>query len=359
MKGVNRLQNELKKKKIGAIYVSNPSNIRFLSGFTDEHDGRLLVTKSKKYLLTDFRLLGQAKSQAKGFTIVDITKGYKEAMAKLIKAGKIKSMAYEADHMTMSGLKRLNKMTRGVRLVSTEGLIEALRMVKDAGELKSLKAACALTTRAFGFLKKTIRAGMTEQELAWGLECYLRERGSEGLSFPSICASGANSANPHHLNTKRKFRKGDTLILDFGAVIGGMHADMTRTVFLGQPKPKMKEVYETVLKAQKKAIEKIRPGISGVELDTYARDYIKEAGYGKYFGHGTGHGIGLDVHELPRVNHKYKKPIPKGSCITIEPGIYIAGLGGVRIEDDFLVTNKGREALTKAPKNLSAMILKV
>jgi len=359
MKGVIRLQNELKKKRIGAIYVSTPSNIRFLSGFTDGHDGRLLVTKNKKYLLTDFRLLGQAKSQAKGFTVVDITKGYKEAMGKLIKTGKIKSMAFEADHMTLSGLKRLKTMTRGVRLVNTEGLIEELRMVKDAGELKSLKEACDLTTRAFGFLKKTACVGMTEQELAWKLECYLRERGSEGLSFPTICASGANSANPHHLNTNRKFRKGDPLILDFGAVIGGMHADMTRTVFLGQPKAKMKEVYETVLKAQKKAILNIRPGVSGAELDACARDYIKEAGYGKYFGHGTGHGIGLDVHELPYVNYRYRKPMPKGSCITIEPGIYIAGLGGVRIEDDFLVTSKGGEALTKAPKNLSAMILKV
>ncbi|KXZ40073.1 Xaa-Pro aminopeptidase [Alkalithermobacter thermoalcaliphilus JW-YL-7 = DSM 7308] len=346
---IQKLRNVMKDKNLEAVIIYKPQNRRYICGFTGS-SGYVLITQDRQIFFTDFRYIQQAKDQCKGFEILEISKA--EPVTKYIKEMKISTLGFEDDFMDVSTYFNFTKELENTKMVQLEGLILQLRSIKDENEIKTISKAAQIADKAFEHILKFIKPGVSEKELALELEYFMKKNGALGLSFEPIVASGKRSSLPHGVASEKIIEEGDFLTLDFGCIYNGYCSDMTRTVVVGQASDEQKKIYNIVLEAQIKALEAIRPGITGQELDKIARDYITEKGYGSNFGHGLGHGLGLEVHELPHVNSLGKNPLQPGMIITDEPGIYIPDFGGVRIEDLILVTDDGYKVLSNSPKEL-------
>lgn len=350
MSRLSKLQEVLKEEKLDAILVTSPYNLRYVSNFTGT-TGLAVVTQNEAYFVTDFRYTKQAADQAKGFKVVRNMGPIFDEVAKLVEDYKIETLGFEDAFVSFRSYDQLESLLSS-DLVPASGIIEELREVKDDEEIATIKAACSISDAAFTYILDYIKPGVSEIAVANKLDFFMREKGATGVSFETIVASGYRSAMPHGVASDKLIEQGDFVTLDFGCYYKGYVSDMTRTVSIGNPDPKLKEIYDIVLQAQLKVNAEAKAGMSGIEVDSVAREYITKKGYGEYFGHSNGHGIGLEIHEGPNTSQKSPKLLVPNNVITNEPGIYIEGLGGVRIEDDLLITENGNEVLTFSPKEL-------
>ncbi|CAG0935012.1 Xaa-Pro aminopeptidase [Thermoflexales bacterium] len=341
----------LEEKNLPALLVMQAENRRYLSGFTGSA-GMLLITPTQAILSTDFRYWEQGAKQAPGFTLHQAAGGYKDFLPGLIAAGgKPARVGIESFTVTLAQYEQMQKVVPDVEWVGVNGLIENVRAVKDADELALTQKTIDLAEEGLRYLLTLLKPGMTEKQAAWDLEVYLRSHGADALSFDTIVAAGPNAALPHHHPSERVIQANEPITIDWGAAIDGYRSDLTRTIVLGEPDAKFREIYGIVLKAQLNAIGQIKAGQTGREADAFARDVIVAAGYGDYFGHGLGHGVGLAVHEQPRASFTVEdERLPTNSLLTVEPGIYLPGWGGVRIEDMVLVQEQGVEVLSHFEK---------
>lgn len=348
----NRLLTLLGDMGADGVLIHKPSNIRWLSGYTGE--GLLLIANGLWAIITDFRYVEQAEIQAKDYTVHMTTavETHAKVAAALAAGAGISKLAFEDDHVTVKELAALKLAMPEIQFTPLNGKPEKLRVVKDADEIALIAKACEITCQAFEHILGFIRAGRTELEVRFELETAMFRFGAEKLAFDSIIATGANGALPHAIPGDRVIERGHMVTLDFGARCGGYCADMTRTVAVGELDAESRRVYDTVLEAQLRALEAIRPGASCREVDHVARSFIGNAGYEGCFGHGLGHSVGLDIHESPRFNTLSEDVLQPGIVITNEPGIYLPGQCGCRIEDTVLVTEDGCQRLTPASKEL-------
>ena len=341
---------ELFTENYNGLLITNLHNIRYLCGYSGSC-GTLLVTKKEAIFFTDFRYQEQSAAEI-GDTaeIVVFKNNLVKSLKARIKKARISALGVEKSLNIRQFLLFSDEFK--LDLFPTESLVERLRQTKEADEVKSLKKAFEIADHAFAKLMKIVKPGMTEIEVAAHLEFFMKMAGSHAPSFDTIIASGPNSSCPHAQPGSRQLKKGDMLKIDFGAVYEGYHSDMTRTVFLGKATEKFKKIYGIVLEAQQKAIKAIKVGAVCKNVDAVARKVIADAGYGENFGHGLGHSLGLEVHEAPSLSKKCADKIKAGVAFTVEPGIYLPGWGGVRIEDVFLVKEKGLLQLTSTPNAL-------
>jgi Xaa-Pro aminopeptidase len=333
---LEKLRHLLAEKEIDAIFISQPENRYYLSGFWGSA-GSLLISQKDAILATDFRYVEQAKIQAPDFSIFRITGEVGEWFPKLIADLTLGKLGFEAGHVTFELYRKLttalSEKQSALKLIPQEGLVESLRIIKEAEEIELIARAAAIGDKAFERIESVIRPGMTEKQAAWEIEKFLREHDSQSMSFDIIVAAGANAALPHHHPSDQPIREGESIVMDFGARVAGYTSDLTRTICLGSPDDKFKKVYDIVLGAQLAAIAIIKDGMTGKEADSLARTVIKETGYDEYFGHGLGHGVGLQTHEAPRLSYLSSDVLKSNMVFSIEPGIYLPGWGGVRIED--------------------------
>ncbi|OJG20280.1 proline dipeptidase [Enterococcus canis] len=347
---VDNLRKAMKKDGLDAFLVTSMYNLRYLTNFTGT-TGLAVITQEKAYFVTDFRYTEQAAAQAQGYEIVQNQGPIFDEIVKIAEQDQLKNLAFEETQVTFAAYSQLEEIVP-CDLIPVAGMIEGLREVKDEDEIAIIEKACAIADQGFEYVLKMIKPGMTEIEVANQLDFYMRSLGASGVSFDTIVASGLRSAMPHGVASEKVIEKGDLITLDFGCYYQGYVSDMTRTFAIGDPGAKLKEIYQIVLDAQLKVLDAAQPGLTGVQLDAIARDYITEKGYGDAFGHSTGHGIGLEIHEGPNVSRLAEKQFVVGNVITDEPGIYLPGIGGVRIEDDLLITETGNQVLTHSPKEL-------
>ncbi|MDO3409527.1 Xaa-Pro peptidase family protein [Saccharibacillus sp. CPCC 101409] len=349
---VNKLREAMAEKGLSAMFVASDINRRYLTGFTGSA-GYVLITESGSYLLTDFRYMTQAPQQAKDFKVVEHAPKVMETVKELL--GSAGKLGFEQEHVTFATYQSYGEALKGVELVPVSGLVEGLRIFKDEGELSIMREAAVLADRTFSHILTKIRAGVTERELDLQMEMFMRENGATSSSFDTIVASGERSALPHGVASSRALQGNEFITFDFGALLNGYCSDVTRTVVLGEASGKHREVYGIVLEAQLNALDKIRPGMTGREADALTRDIIVSYGYGDNYGHSTGHGLGMEVHESPRLSKLSDDILKPGMVVTVEPGIYIPGFGGVRIEDDIVITETGIEIITSSPKELTLL----
>lgn len=350
---LNKLRSKFTENEIDAIFITQAENRRYLSGF-DGSSGFLMITPQKAVLATDFRYTEQALAEAPDFEILRIANNMSDWFPRLAADLKVRRLGFESVDITFHihqllshGLKKKKVMTR---MVPVNGLLESLRTVKEPEEIELLVKAAEISDTAFEAVEANIKAGMTEKQVAWELEKRLRENGSQALPFEIIVASGPNAALPHAKPTERVISKGEPVLIDMGARCGGYASDITRTICIGEPDATLKKVYKTVLDAQMTAMSIIKKGTTGQEADSSARKIIEKAGCGEAFGHALGHGVGLAAHELPRLGPNSKEILTDGMVFTVEPGIYLTGWGGVRIEDTVIMENGKPRAITGARK---------
>lgn len=350
MDKLQKVRESFDKLGIDGLLITSNYNRRYISNFTGT-SGVVLIGLSDAKFITDFRYVEQASKQCVGFEIVKHVGTITDEVAEQAKSMGIKKLGFEQDHVTFSSFKTFEKAVEG-ELVPVSGLIEKIRLIKTDAEIKILKEAADIADAAYKHILDFIRPGLTELEVSNELEFFMRKAGATSSSFDTIVASGYRSALPHGVASEKIIEKGDFITLDYGAYYKGYVSDITRTLAVGEPDPKLKEIYQIVYEAQHLGMDGIKPGMTGKEADALTRDYISEKGYGEYFGHSTGHGIGLEVHEGPALSFKSDTVLVPGMVVTVEPGIYIPGLGGVRIEDDTIITEKGNETLTHSTKEL-------
>ena len=337
----------------GILFVSL-ENIRYLCGFTGS-DGAFVITQKDSFFLTDSRYWTQADEEVEGSKIVHYKKKM-EGIFSLLSDLRLIRIGFESAALPFSAFQFLSeKLADTAKLVPLEDEIKNLRAVKDARELTLIRKAIDISSNAFSHVTEILKEGVVEREVALEMECFMKRSGADALGFDIIIASGKRSALPHGKASGKRIEKGDFILIDFGSEFQGYHSDQTRTVLCGSPSSEQQKIYQIVKEAHDKAIEKVRPGIPVGDVDRAARDHIRSKGYGEYFGHGTGHGIGLAVHEDPAVNSENNGPVHEGMVFTIEPGIYIPDRGGVRIEDMVLVTAHGAEVLTYLPTEMKTI----
>lgn len=342
----------MRAARCDALLITGIENIRYITGFTGS-SGVLLMTDNGGIFFTDSRYTEQALKEVEAkVEIKEYKKRVPELAGALIDAG-YKRVGFEDSSLTYREYQELKKEARGVKLVPLKDRLTLLRGVKSKGELRLISGAADIAYKAFEELLPSIKPGKREDDLAIELEYLMRKGGAEGLSFDVIVASGGRSALPHGRATSKRLKIGDPVVIDFGARYEGYHSDETVTVFVGKASERHRRIYQTVKEAHDRAIDAVRPGVRFSDIDRTARDFIDKAGYGKYFGHGTGHGVGLNVHEAPSISPNSKGVAEEGMVFTIEPGIYIPKVGGVRIEDMVVVTKEGCRVLTKIPKDLT------
>jgi Xaa-Pro aminopeptidase len=347
------LRQQLHRRKLDALLVTCRENIRYLCGFTGT-SGMLLVNTQKLFLLTDSRYALQAGIEAKDAQLRLAGNPF-DQLPELLEELKSARLGFEPEHIYYDSYHKLNDICRqhNIEIIPSRQFVAELRQTKDIGEIEQIKQAVAIAENAFCKTLKLLTSGLSEREFALELEVALKRLGSARLPFEIIVASGERSAMPHGIASDKSILPGELLVIDFGASFKDYNSDITRTLLLGEPSQRQQEIYNVVYEAQNRAIAGIRPGISAYEIDKIAREVIDKAGYGEYFGHGTGHGVGLMVHEQPVINRESKSQLAPGMVFTIEPGIYLPGIGGVRIEDMVLVTDTGCDVLTSLPKELS------
>lgn len=356
-KRTEELRSQFSEDRLDAVLIIKEENRRYLSGFTGS-SGSLLITGERNFLLTDSRYHIQAKREALDFQLLDITSNFQEPFSKIIKREKIKRLGFESNRLSFWRYRELKKFLRETKLVPVIDLVENLRSLKSETELNYLLRAQEITDRAFHHIKGYLKEVRTEKQVAWELEKYMREKGAETCPFAPILASGINAASPHHRSSDKKIRSGEMIIMDFGAQVAGYGSDMTRTVFLGEPTGKQVEIYELVLSSQKAALERLRAGIAGKEIDGTARRIIENRGLGEFFHHNLGHGVGLDIHEKPTLGPLHSELLLENMVCTVEPGIYLPEWGGIRIEDMALIQKDGARILTQSPKELDRVIIR-
>ena len=334
---VEKLREAMKKDAVDGFLITSPYNLRYLTNFTGT-TGLAVITLEKAFFVTDFRYTEQAAAQAQGFEIVKNSGPIFEEVAAICEKEEINVLAFEESYVSFSDYSVLEEIIEESSLAPVSGMIEALREVKDESEIALIQQACHIADQGFEHILKMIRPGMSEIEVANQLDFFMRSLGATSVSFDTIVASGLRSAMPHGVASEKVIEQGDLITLDFGCYYQGYVSD--------------KEIYQIVLEAQEKVLAAAKPGMTGIELDAIARDHIASFGYGEAFGHSTGHGIGLEIHEGPNVSFRADKAFVTGNVITDEPGIYLPGIGGVRIEDDLLITETGNQVLTHSPKEL-------
>ena len=344
------LRDRFDSASVDGILISAPENRRYLSGFTGS-SGFLVVTRDEAVLATDFRYVEQAGQQSPDFPVQRVA-GRITVLGEVIARMNVGRLGFESDHMSVTDHQALGEslQSAGPTLVATTGIVDELRAVKEPAELALIEKAVEIADTALGRIAPAVEPGTTEKYIAWEIEKAMRELGAEAIAFDIIVGAGPNGALPHHKADDTVIQPGDAVVIDMGATYEGYRSDLTRTFAVGEPDDKLRRVYDTVLGAQTAAEEAVRPGMEGQELDAVARDFIGEAGYGEYFGHGLGHGVGLAVHERPRVASASQDVLEEGMVFTIEPGIYLPGWGGVRIEDIVTIENGCARVLTRSSK---------
>lgn len=349
MKRLGLVAEELSKRDLTYLVVSDIFNVRYLSGFSGS-TAWLIAGRKKATLVTDFRYKEQAEGEVyKGIDIKIDTREPLVVTCEMVSEAKGK-VGFEAGSLTYAAFEKLRSATGG--LTPVEGLMGDLRKVKDENEIESISRAAAIGDAVFEEIRGELRAGLSEVDVAARIDFLLRKKSSEVPAFNTIVASGPHASLPHATPTARIIRRGDLVKMDYGAIWDGYCSDMTRTVVMGEASDKVKEVYEIVLDAQQKAIAGIRAGVACRDVDKIARDHIESRGYGDNFGHGLGHGVGLEVHEGPRLSKKSEETLAAGNVVTVEPGIYIPGWGGIRIEDLVVVREDGCDVLSSAERGL-------
>ena len=341
-KRVEKLRNSIDDHT--AVFISGQANILYYSGFTSE-DAFLIISHDKAVIITDSRYTIQAKIQSPDFELIDISCGITEILKQFPE-----NIWYEEDELTVGQFNQI--VSENKNFIPRQSEISFFRKFKDEYEINKIRQAEQIGDAAFSHILDYIKVGMTETEIALELEFFMRKQGASGLSFETIAASGVRSCMPHGTATDKKIENGDFLTLDFGCIFEGYCSDMTRTVAIGSVSEKQKEIYDTVLKAQTTALSEISVGKKCCDIDKTARNIIKDAGYGEYFGHGLGHSVGIMIHEAPTLSTRCIELISEGNTLTVEPGIYIPDLFGVRIEDLVAVHNGKVENLTSSPKEL-------
>ena len=336
--------------------ITSDINRRYFTGMKSSA-GAVLVFPDKTYLLVDFRYIEKARAVVKDAEVIELKKLFPQ-LIELIKRSGANTMAIESETMTVRELHAYRHFFTDIEIIDDDSLsnaISSLRAVKDEEELACIIKAQRIAEEALEELLPFIKVGRTEREIALELNRLMFRKGAEDLSFETIVLSGANTSMPHGVPSDKAVQEGEFVLMDFGAVYNGYHSDMTRTVCVGEPTEEMRSVYNIVLKAQIAGIEAAHAGITGSELDKISRDIIEAAGYGDCFGHSLGHGVGMEIHEKPNASPNYKLPLNEGAVVTVEPGIYIAGKFGVRIEDFVILTENGCNNLTKCSKNLISL----
>ena len=349
---ITRLRTALSEAGADALIVSQPENRMYLSGFTGSA-GALLISAERTLIATDFRYFEQVAQECPDFGLVPVKTDLSAAVSDLIARGVCECVAFESDYLAFATAQDWMDAVPGVRWLPTKGIVAGLRAIKDDHEIAIIRKAVALADDALAFGLASVRAGMTENELAWLIESYMRTNGAEGVAFDMTVACGPNGARPHAHASETVLEAGQPIVIDMGARLLGYRSDLTRTVVLGRPKDEERfwEVFNTVLQAQVAAEAALKPGMTAPEADAVARDLISAASYGANFGHGLGHGVGLEIHEQPFLSRFSSAVIRPGMIITVEPGVYLPGWGGVRMEDIVLITEDGVEVLTGAPKH--------
>lgn len=340
----------MKEEQIDGLLVASPINRRYITGFTGTA-GVALITERDAVFITDFRYTAQASEEAENFTIIEHTTPIVDEIAKQIKHLHIEKLGFEQDHMTYAIYKQYEEQFF-TRLVPVSNLIESLRLIKTETELQLLRDAAEIADAAFDHILTIIKPGVKEIDVANELEFFMRRQGATSSSFDIIVASGYRSALPHGVASEKEIVPGELVTMDFGALYKGYCSDITRTVAVGDISEELDTIYHIVLEAEKRGVAGIKAGMSGKEADDLTRSYITEQGYGANFGHSTGHGIGLEVHENPRLAPTSTDVLQKNMVVTVEPGIYVTNIGGCRIEDDIIITDSGNEVITHSPKEL-------
>jgi Xaa-Pro aminopeptidase len=347
---LEQLRQTIVEKELDGMLITDPLNRRYLSAFSGSA-GTLLVTPERAMLAIDFRYYERAEREAPDWEQVHVTNTHPETVAQMVAQAGVVKLGIEADHVTVAQLQEMEKNMPAVTLVPLEGVVRPLRAKKTAEEVAAIREAIAYADDAFAHLCQVLRPGMTERQVAWELESHMRVRGADGASFPFIVGSGPNGAMPHATAGDRVVQAGEPIVMDFGALVRGYCSDITRTLCLGTASERYLQVWHQVLEAQLAVERGLRPGMTGQQADAIARDLFTQAGVGERFGHGLGHGVGLAIHETPFMGRLSKDVILEpGMVITVEPGLYFPGWGGVRIEDIILLGDDGAEVLTGAPK---------
>lgn len=350
MSRIDRLHTLLTQHQLDALLIHKPENRTYLTGFTGSA-GVALITGSDALLLVDFRYVEQAAAEASGWEVVKVSRQATETVVEIARGRELRRIGFESDGLTYKQHSDLAKALQPSELVPVDGL-DRLRWVKDTEEIAHIRKAAAIADAAFAHVQSVLRPGVRERDVAVELEFFMRRHGADKEAFETIVASGVRSSLPHGRVSDKVLGSGEFVTLDFGAVVRGYHSDCTRTVVLGEASPRHREIYELVLTAQQRALAGLRPGLTTKDADALARQVITDAGYGDQFGHGLGHGVGLAIHEGPALSPREDATLEAGMVVTVEPGVYLPGWGGVRIEDLVVITPDGCEILTRAPKHL-------
>jgi len=350
MSRIEKVREILQELSADAFLVTHLPNIRYLSSFSGSA-ATVIVSKTRNFFFTDFRYKDQSAVQVKGFEI-KVNYNVSDELKKVIDQEGYKKIAFEPGHMTVNQLGNLKKLFNDVEFIPVFERLEKLTMPKTPDELAKIRIAVEITDKTFSSMLEFIKPGITELEVSAEITYTHKKLGASKDSFDPIVASGWRGALPHGIASEKVIKSGEMVTLDMGCVYDGFCSDLTRTIAVGNPSEELKKIYQIVLDAQLKAIDAVREGASSKAIDSIARDYISQNGFGDKFGHGLGHGVGIEVHEMPGLNQRQDIPLQANSIVTVEPGIYVEGLGGVRIEDDILVTATGKEVLNKSPKEL-------
>ena len=345
---LNQVRSALEPAGVDALLVTNLTNVRYLTGFSGSN-GQVLVKSDRSVFFSDPRYEARAGDLVQGADIVIYGNKLTDVLADHLNGAP--RLGVEASTMTLAEHSEIGEALEGVELISTKSAVEDIRRIKEPAEIELIRQAVEIGDSAFDWVLDRLTPGATERDIALDLEMYMRREGADEIGFDPIVGSGPLSAHIHHTPSERTFEKGDLILLDFGAAVGGYRSDLTRTVVLGPSTDEQRALFGIVLEAQGRAMAAIRERIPCRDVDAAARDYITEAGHGDEFGHGLGHGVGLDIHEAPRLSRISEHVLSAGDVVTVEPGVYVRGSGGVRIEDCVLVTPDGAEVLGRAPKD--------
>jgi Xaa-Pro aminopeptidase len=345
------LRTALEERRLPSLLVTNLTNIAYLTGFRGTA-GVALFNAREGILWVDPRYTLQAQEQARGVEVIEERKGLHEAVADWLKTHKIRRLGYEEAHLTCADFSRLQQRAgRRIKFLPAAGLVEQLRAVKDEEEVAKIRGAGRITVEVFEKVLGGVRPGVSELELGAEIEYWMRKKGAEGVAFETVVASGARAALPHARASRRLLRENEFVIFDFGAILDDYAADMSRTVYLGEPSRYARRLYRAVVEAQEKAVRSALPGVRGGDVDAVARRALAGRGVARFFTHSTGHGVGMETHELPRLARGEKARLQAGCVVAVEPGVYLEGWGGIRVEDTILVGPAGPEVLTPAPKD--------
>lgn len=346
----------LKKTKANALLLTHDTDFYYLTGFT-ANESAVMVTAKDVHIITDSRFEMESAREV-GWATIWMRRGMlNDEIVSVCKKAKVRKLAVQAGHLSIADEAELKKKLKGVKLIPDGGICAKMRLIKTPADVTALKKAIKVAEDAFAATRKTIKVGQTETDIAARLEFEMRKRGASGPAFGTIIAEGANGAVPHAVPGTRKVKKGSAILFDWGARVARYNSDLTRMVFVGSIPRKIEEIYKIVLEAQLAGIAAVKPGARMCDVDTISRDIIKKAGYGERYTHGLGHGLGLDVHEAPSLSWRSKEKLVPGMVVTVEPGIYLPGIGGVRIEDDVLVTARGNKVLTTFKKTLRSAVI--